>query len=155
MKCKDCDAELIPEVNWISSHKENHFYVCRKCFQKRMKKPIQEWRQRNKEKLRNQGRKWNFETRHLYHQKIIEFLGSKCSSPNCLVPDGCKDIRCLQIDHLNGNGNKERESFFSTYQYYKFIYEKLLQGSKDYQLLCANCNIIKREENKEFCQVQG
>lgn len=22
----------------------------------------------------------------------------KCSNPNCLVPDGCRDIRCLQIE---------------------------------------------------------
>lgn len=154
MKCKDCKIELIPEVNWIPSHVNKKFYVCRKCFQKRMKKPIREWKERNKKRLRVKGREWDFKTRHFYHDKIMDFLGNKCSNPKCLVPNGCRDIRCLQIDHVNGNGNKERESFFSTYQYYKFIYEKLLQGSKDYQLLCANCNLIKREEKKECCQAK-
>ena len=91
------------------------------------------------------------ESQKKYKQKVraktIELLGGKCSNPNCLVPNGCTDIRCLQIDHVKGGGNKALKS---SYKEYKKIYMAIRSGSKDYQLLCANCNWIKFHENKEW-----
>jgi hypothetical protein len=81
--------------------------------------------------------------------QIFTLLGNKCSNPKCLVIGGCTDVRCLQVDHVNGGGVKERKSFTSQYAYYKFVLNQIKAGSKDYQLLCANCNQIKRIENKE------
>ena len=75
--------------------------------------------------------------------EIFSLLGNKCA--RC----GFDDPRALQIDHINGNGTQERQNF-SQYKYYKHVLERILLGSKDYQLLCANCNWIKREENKEY-----
>lgn len=80
--------------------------------------------------------------------KIIELLGGKCSNPSCLVPNGCLDKRCLQIDHIHGKGIKHRQEIGSRYQ--EMILEEIKNNSKDYQLLCANCNWIKRFENNEF-----
>lgn len=82
--------------------------------------------------------------------EIFGLLGNKCSNPNCLIPNGCMDIRCLQIDHINGGGAREWKIMNSPEIYYKHILKKIKAGSKDYQLLCANCNWIKREENKEL-----
>jgi hypothetical protein len=75
--------------------------------------------------------------------KIVKILGSKCSK--------CRfdDWRALQIDHVNGDGVKERKKYTSWY-YYKHILKEIQNGSKKYQLLCANCNCIKRYENKEY-----
>jgi hypothetical protein len=67
---------------------------------------------------------------------------------------GNSDIRVLQIDHINGGGRKEMMSFrFNGFlnHCYKQLLENKISFLKKYQLLCANCNWIKRIENKESC----
>jgi len=73
--------------------------------------------------------------------EIHTLLGSRCSK--C----GFSDDRALQIDHVKGNGYEERHKFHSFYSYQKHILSEIKASSKDYQLLCANCNWIKRWEN--------
>jgi hypothetical protein len=83
--------------------------------------------------------------------EIIQLLGGKCTNPfNLPHPDWCNDTRCLQIDHVNGGGIKEKKRVTNGGQeYYGFVLRQIKLGSKDYQLLCANCNWIKRHENNE------
>lgn len=90
--------------------------------------------------------KWNRGYVSRLRQRIFDLLDGKCSNPECLVPDGCKDVDCLQIDHVNGNGKQEIRSFSHRDNYYRFILQKIEAGSKDYQLLCANCNWKKEAE---------
>jgi len=59
---------------------------------------------------------------------------------------GYDDVRALQIDHVNGGGNAEFKAFPGAAFYYKVLRD--LDKSK-YQVLCANCNVIKRVERKE------
>lgn len=62
---------------------------------------------------------------------------------------GFSDERALQIDHINGNGHKEREEFG-----YVGLQKRVLANPKEYQLLCANCNWIKRaEEGESPCHI--
>jgi hypothetical protein len=79
--------------------------------------------------------------------QVIEKLGGKCANPfNFPHPDWCNDWRCLQIDHVNGGGHKEHNKYKSGTSFLK----KVLADTKgDYQLLCANCNWIKRFEKGE------
>jgi hypothetical protein len=85
----------------------------------------------------------------LWHRKqhesvkieIFKTLGSKCNI--C----GFDDIRALCIDHINGGGLLERAK--PKGQYYVVICKKLRDSCEDYQLLCANCNLIKKVERKE------
>jgi hypothetical protein len=72
--------------------------------------------------------------------KLIEFLGGKCR--HC----GFDDPRALQVDHVNGGGRKERFNYDNQCQYRKIIKD---DKTGKYQLLCANCNWIKRFEKKE------
>ncbi len=76
--------------------------------------------------------------------KALEKLGNKCCNPKCAVPGGMTDWRSLQIDHINGGGTKESREIGN-----KAIYRKIVNGAQGYQLLCANCNWIKRFENNE------
>lgn len=69
---------------------------------------------------------------------VVVLLGGRC------LWCGFSDVRALQIDHINGGGNKESKKLRSA-----GIYRKIIQGAKGYQLLCANCNWIKRVQNKE------
>ena len=72
----------------------------------------------------------------------IELLGKIC------VKCGITDIRVLQIDHINGGGTKELKKGSGATYLNKVIISVLNKENK-YQLLCANCNWIKRHENKE------
>jgi hypothetical protein len=94
--------------------------------------------------------------KRLYRQKlrksVLSFLGNRCSNSECLVVNedgtrGCVDSRCLQIDHVNGDGSKERKQFHGHMA--SFYLKVLADTTGCYQLLCANCNWIKRSINKE------
>src|SRR6267378_5501639 len=67
-------------------------------------------------------------------------LGDKC------VRCGFDDDRALQIDHVNGGGRADHVKRGP-----RAIYKEALSnpGSGKYQILCANCNWIKRAENNE------
>jgi hypothetical protein len=72
---------------------------------------------------------------------IFNFLGDKC------VHCGFSDRRALQMDHINGRkggiklGNIDNR--------YKFVRDFPQDSKKIYQILCANCNWVKRDEHKE------
>ena len=55
------------------------------------------------------------------------------------------DKRALQIDHVNGGGNKHRNTLTSHRQFADYVKLHL----NEFQVLCANCNRIKVYENKE------
>jgi len=71
----------------------------------------------------------------------IALLGGRC------VRCGFTDERALQFDHINGGGVAESKT--RTTNHYKNIIESVLKKENKYQLLCANCNWIKRAENHE------
>lgn len=94
------------------------------------------------------------ECRIKLRDKAIDKLGGRCSNSQCSWVNsdgsrGCLDRRCLQIDHRNGGGNKERKQLGggATSKIYKAV---LADVTGRFQLLCANCNWIKRYENKEY-----
>jgi len=129
----------------------------RKYYQKnkeeiRIKK--KEWYRKNKEKVCKQQRKYYIKRSKKLRMEILSLLGNKCSNPKCAVLGGMKDIRALQIDHIHGGGCKKIKKCNNPHYYYETILKQIKAGSKDYQLLCANCNWIKRYE-KEECYKGG
>jgi hypothetical protein len=132
---------------------EHHREQCRlyaQIHQKDRSKYMKGYRIKNKGKIKKQQRKNNTCTR--IRNEIISLLGKKCSNIfNLPHPDWCNDLSCLQIDHVNDNGHKERTMFKTTYKHYEYILQQIKVGSKNYQLLCANCNWIKRDKRfREF-----
>lgn len=85
-------------------------------------------------------RQTNTKCRLEQKQRVLDLLGNVCK--NC----GNSDKRVLQIDHINGGGNKEFKAIGLGHNFYKHI---LVVTGKGYQILCANCNWIKRHENNE------
>ena len=87
------------------------------------------------------------EIKHMRHvslkEKAFSLLGNKC------LKCGFEDIRALQIDHIGGGGRTERLSIGSTAGVYRKIVSLGGQAYLQYQVLCANCNWIKRCENNE------
>ena len=85
--------------------------------------------------------------REIYRKKRVALL-NKLGGPIC-NRCGFSDIRALQIDHIHGGGFQEYKASGNRTVYarlYKLTSEEL---KKDYQVLCANCNCIKRIENRE------
>lgn len=69
----------------------------------------------------------------------MKCLGEICAS--C----GFSDLRALQIDHINGGGTSEIKRLGNGVKYYRHI----MSNISNYQILCANCNQIKRITNQE------
>jgi len=81
-------------------------------------------------------------------KRLLALYGSKCA--RC----GFSDPRALQFDHVNGDGHKSRY----TYRNAKgqvvrsgtpTRYYDIASHPEKYQVLCANCNWIKRAEQGE------
>lgn len=84
-------------------------------------------------------KEYNLKSPRFRRIKALEILGGKC------VECGFNDYRALQIDHIGGGGHKELSTR-------KQMYGRISRGDYDkkkYQLLCANCNWIKRFRNNE------
>ena len=75
--------------------------------------------------------------------KALEVLGGHC------VWCGVEDVRVLQIDHVNGGGTAEVKRWG-----HAWMYRDVVRNPGKYQLLCANCNWIKRAERHEYLAVK-
>ena len=144
MNCKVCGVELTKE-NIYPSYMRIYKYICKDCDKKRMRDYYHT--DKGKKACREKVKK----IRMRIKKQIQEMLGSKCSNPyNLPHPEWCNDLRILQVDHIHGGGTKERKfNHGSNIQYYLNILRKIKAGSKDYQLLCPNCNLLKKILNKE------
>jgi len=74
---------------------------------------------------------------------IIQYLGGKCSK--CGYNE---DIRALQLDHIDGDGFKDRKEK-KTNKVYRYYVKNLEESKKILQVLCANCHAIKSIENRD------
>lgn len=101
---------------------------------------VHEWAKRYSEATRIRAKEWQRKRRGI----VLERLGNRC------VRCGLDDQRVLQVDHINGGGRKEKRELRGSWDYFngltKLTDEELFAK---YQLLCANCNWIKRLEQLE------
>lgn len=86
--------------------------------------------------------------------KTTIFTHYSGNPPKCACC-GETEIRFLELDHINGGGNKERKNLFKYYIGGKMFYRWLIQNNfpEGYQVLCCNCNNVKRDSKIRFCKV--
>jgi hypothetical protein len=116
---------------------------------------VRRWKKKNPDKVkqhkrndylrmdlerRNRIRRYNLERAQQLRRELLAALGDRC------VRCGFGDWRALQVDHVNGGGSRERATLNLNRTSY---YQKILSRPERYQLLCANCNWIKRYEREE------
>ena len=122
----------------------------------RLQKLEEEYREKNREKLRVKALKQYYKNpskqalksktkRDKIRDDLLAFLGGEC------VSCGFRDKRALQLDHINGNGYKDKKFFSDMYVGYKYYLLNPVLANQNLQVLCANCNWIKKHENKEHC----
>lgn len=86
-------------------------------------------------------RTYNREWRRKLRKEVVDHYGGKCA--RCSFDD----VRALQIDHVDGGGGKHRKEVVIAYLLLGWL--KRNKFPKGFQILCANCNWIKRFENNE------
>ena len=134
-KCIECiNAQ---NTQWREENREEHREMCRKHLRFKYRDQLDAQR----EKSRDDSARERLDLK----VQCFEKLGSKCC--HCGYDT---DERALQIDHVHGGGTKERKKLRST----RALYKKVLADTQgNYQLLCANCNQIKKHENEEWGRV--
>lgn len=85
-------------------------------------------------------RKYQRDYHHNLKQELFTILGW------CCVKCGFSDVRALQFDHISGGGTKEMLSKFSNSprRMYRYYVDHPEEAKQKLQVLCANCNWIKR-----------
>lgn len=86
-------------------------------------------------------------------KKALLYLGE--GNPVCI---SCEEdnLQILQIDHIHGGGRKEKLRFGGAATFYSSLLKVPLSETKSkYQILCGNCNWIKRVENGELGESQA
>lgn len=110
--------------------------------ERRQRKPLTPDERCEKNERQRKRRAEGSANYQLIRREIIRLLGDKCC--RC----GFSDLRALQIDHVNGGGHRARSGLnYRTAMYDLVRALRAGQPTPDYQLLCANCNWIKRYEN--------
>lgn len=103
-----------------------------------LRKAGKTYRSLNKEYFAERNRAYNLRQKMAVHT----LLGGIC------VECGFSDSRALQIDHVNGGGVREKKGRHGSV-YYQDVLASIAKGEIKYQLLCANCNWIKRFNKNE------
>lgn len=106
------------------------------------------WYEKNRARYLLQQSTSSHSLRIFHRMRIFEFLGGALCK-KC----GFDDYRALQIDHIAGGGNQEfknNPSLLKPTAYFKLIQKDPTR----YQVLCANCNWIKRSVNRELANVK-
>jgi len=62
------------------------------------------------------------------------------------------DFRVLQFDHINGGGRIDMKRFGNTHVMVCYYLKHQKEAKEKLQVLCANCNWIKRCDNNEHKQ---
>lgn len=139
MEIKIIDVKNIPKMNKSENMKEysKQYYNDNK---KIINSKIKNYRVEHREQYNGYSKNY-FRGLRI---KVIEKYSSKCANPyNINHGEFLNDIRCLQIDHVNNDGFKERNALTNS----SYLKKVLADKEGNYQLLCANCNWIKRHIN--------
>ena len=123
---------------WSAAHKDKL-----RLYRERYELRHPEW----ESKQRTWRREWRRRIAWKYREQALQALGSAC------VRCGFTDPRALQIDHKEGNGMAHRRALTKGKRYsgdaQTRLHKDVLANLSRFQLLCANCNWIKRHENAE------
>lgn len=135
--------------NWRARNAEKLRRYKREYYKKNQEQVLEYITEYNKKhppvkrtKLQNkiQSRKNNIRRRN----RLFDILGG----PRC-AKCGFSDLRALQFDHINGGGVKDAKRIGYGSKLVFYYIHHIEEAKSTLQVLCANCNWIKRDENKE------
>lgn len=101
---------------------------------------------------RDQHRECQRMHRYTVRREILDLLGGQ----KCVHCGYEKDWRALQVDHIFAGGRHDKITLggnTALWAFRNWLEVNPDEGKRLYQILCANCNWIKRHENGE--QING
>jgi len=131
----------------LQKKRDNHAAYMRKwraADPERWSKIAKKARKKWKANHRDQHREAQRVNRHRARLDTLRLLGG-CHCAQC----GFDDWRALQVDHVDGSGYADSRTKQNVHTFRKWVLNHLDEAKKFYQVLCANCNWIKRHENEE------
>ena len=137
--CHKCDRTL-PKTEFYSNKRKPDGLgtACKVC----AKQQGREHRNRHPERvyLRELAAK-----NELKHEVFSQYCDEGVKCKRC----GFSDLRALTIDHIDGNGNQHRKSIGrnSGCTFYRWLKQQAYP--EGFQVLCMNCQFIKRFEKGE------
>lgn len=128
-------------------------------FLKKRRIYTEKWRATNREKTRKYCKKYKashpdrvmmdrIDRQRRTRLKAVTYIGE----PKC-ARCGYTDLRALVIDHRNNDGNKERQGSIGkrgVCYFLKILRMPQEEAKSRYQILCANCNMIKENEQRNI-----
>lgn len=81
----------------------------------------------------------------------LEVFSHYCNGEIKCQKCGFSDIRALTIDHINGDGAEHRRKLKHASKTYSWLRKNNYPDG--FQVLCMNCQFIKKFENKEHSQI--
>ncbi len=124
--------------NWQKKYKESGKRKAYMYEYNRLPRTL-EYRKKYNERVGSRFR----DARTLRRNATLDGMGGKC------VECGFSDYRALQIDHIKGDGKSERH-LLRRNDYYENVLKSFTRNEERYQILCCNCNWIKRAVNGEY-----
>jgi hypothetical protein len=125
--------------------------MCRKLYRQTHYRNNPEIEREHSQRFRESHREYYDHYRQNKRLKALKHISSELKCVRC----GITDVRVLQIDHINGGGSKERRNRRNrsgTLHYNVILKLTEDEARAKYQILCANCNWIKRFEQHEVNQ---
>lgn len=145
MNCKRCGIQITKDNQdpWIGKS------WCHACGRKYRSDYNNRWAKSHRSVMNRRAR-----TRYLKAKlAAVEILGGRCCCDLVACwhqgPYLISDHRILQFDHVAGGGNQNARKIncgTKRVRYYREIVQSKKSGEGRYQLLCANCNWMKRAQ---------
>lgn len=135
--CRKCRTEYCRALSY------KNYHINKIPFQLKMKR----YYIKNREKILVKGKikLLKLKVTVLSHYSISKF--PQCSNLFGIHKKQFTDIRALSIDHIHGGGGKHKKIAGSGSRLYYWL--KRNNYPKGYQVLCMNCQFIKRVEEHE------
>jgi hypothetical protein len=155
--CLHCKTDLpLDSFNNNSKAKDGKQAYCRECQRKRGKQWRQgktselsakrmEWKKKHRDRDNATNAKWRQahpESVWCYHQRLRRKAVEKISPEVKCIRCGCDKFECLEINHKNGGGAKERKAAKGNNQslYLDVIHDR--RPTDDLEITCKPCNSI-------------
>lgn len=158
--CRKCRDPLLVGGNWAKGGARRKDYICRKCSTKATKrrrhrkpginlKACHRYWAKNRLKLSESQRKKSVA---LKKEVLGHYSGGvpTCANLYGQHVEPYTDIRALSLDHINGGGTQERTQGHGRSGWNLCALLKKKGFPTGFQVLCMNCQFIKREVNGEM-----
>ena len=157
--CRKCHDPLVVSENWAEGGARRKDYICRKCSTKvtkfrRHRKPDINRKACHRYWVENKTKLSEAQRKKCLALKIEVLSHYSGGVPTCANPYGqhlepYRDLRALSLDHISGGGTRERMQGHKRSGWNLCGLLKKRGFPAGYQVLCMNCQFIKREVNGE------